>query len=60
MAGVTQRSGRATPLGDHDIYTILLIIATAFVVIATVCLLYQFGACYGLDSFLRGVPVLGE
>ena len=42
---------------ENDIYTLLLIIATVFVAIATVLLVYQFGTFYGFENLFHG-PVI--
>jgi hypothetical protein len=57
MAALMQRPGTANQ-AENDIYTILLIIATLFVVIATVVLAYQYGTYYGFESLIQGPPVI--
>ncbi|MFA5864042.1 MAG: hypothetical protein WC975_05065 [Phycisphaerae bacterium] len=54
MAAMMQRQGPA----EDDIYTILLIIAAVFLVIATVLLAYQFGSYYGFENLLHGPAVI--
>jgi hypothetical protein len=59
MAALMQRSGSSNQ-ADNDIYTILLIIATIFMVVATGVLAYQFGAFYGFENLIHGSPVIGS
>ena len=47
------------PLAENDIYTVLLVIAMVFVMIATVCLAYQFVTFYGLENLFRSSSSLG-
>jgi hypothetical protein len=55
MAALMQRPGANS---DNDIYTILLIIATLFIVIATVVVAYQFGTYYGFENLIHGPAVI--
>jgi hypothetical protein len=59
MAAIMQRPGM-TNQSENDIYTILLIIATLFIVLATGVLAYQFGTFYGFESLVHGPPVIGQ
>ena len=56
MAALMQRPGSAN--ADNDIYTILLIIATLFIVVATVLVAYQFGTYYGFENLIHGPAVI--
>jgi hypothetical protein len=47
-----QRPG-VDPAGN-DIYTLMLIVATVFVLIATIILAVKFGSYYGFENLFRG------
>jgi hypothetical protein len=51
-----QSSGNSP--AQNDIFTLLLIIATAFVVIATIVVAIQFGSYYGFENLLNGPSVI--
>jgi len=52
MAFEKKRQGSAGT-GENDIYTALLIIATVFMLIAVICVAYQFGNYYGFEYLFR-------
>ncbi len=54
---LSQRQPTSAP--ENDIYTVLLIVATVFVVIATICVFWQFSSYYGLENLFHGPPKLG-
>ena len=56
MLGKTVK--RAGSGEENDVYTALLGIATAFVVVAMVCVAYQFGSHYGFEYLFRSTPNL--
>ena len=58
MAALAQRPTSTGPV-ENDVYTVLLIIATIFVIIGTVCLAYQFHSYYGLENLFQGTAKLG-
>ena len=59
MAAMIGRTGQKAAGGeDNDIYTALLIIATVFVLIAIICVTYQFSSYYGLEYLFRSAPDL--
>jgi hypothetical protein len=43
---------------ENDIYTLLLIIATAFIVVATIVVAIQFGSYYGFENLFHGPSVI--
>jgi hypothetical protein len=51
---LAQRTNMSSSPADNDIYTVLLIIATVFLVTATIVLAYQFGTYYGFDAIFNG------
>ena len=60
MAAMAKRPPGAQPPAENDIYTVLLVIATGFIVGATICLIYQFSAYFGLENLFAGSSPLGE
>lgn len=52
-----QRPGMTSP-AENDIYTILLMIAAAFIIIATILLAYQFVTFYGVENLWQGPALL--
>ena len=60
MAALARRPVGATGPAENDIYTVLLIIATLFIVIATVMLGYQFIDFYGLEYRFVGQYLQGQ
>jgi len=60
MSALAQRPVGPAPPAENDVYTALLVIATVFVVAATVWLAYQFNDFYGFETFFQGVPVPGK
>jgi len=59
MAALLGRTGQGPAGGtNNDIYTVLLIIATVFVLIATVLVAYQFGSYYGFEYLFRSAPAM--
>lgn len=59
MAAIIGRTGqRAGGEEENDVYTALLIIATVFVLVAVICVAYQFSSYYGLEYLFRSVPNL--
>lgn len=54
MSALSQRPSQPAGQAENDVYTILLIIATIFIVIGTVCLAYQFHDFYGLENLFHG------
>jgi len=50
---LVQRPTGSSP-AENDIYTVLLVIATVFIVTATVILAAQFGSYYGFDAIFSG------
>jgi hypothetical protein len=45
---------------EIDVYTILLIIAAAFIIIATVIMAWKFGANYGFENLFQAPMVIKE
>jgi len=59
MAAIIGRTGqKATEDEDNDVYTALLVIATGFVLVAVICVAYQFGSYYGFEYLFRSAPDL--
>ena len=56
---LSQRPAGSGVRDGNEIYTVLVIIATGFVIIGTVCLAYQFHSYYGLDTLFQGAAQLG-
>jgi hypothetical protein len=50
--------GPGSAPAENDIFTLLLIIATAFVVIATIVVAVQFGSYYGFENLFHGPAVI--
>jgi hypothetical protein len=50
--------GPGSAPAENDIFTLLLIIATAFVVIATIVVALQFGSYYGFENLFHGPAVI--
>ncbi len=59
MALVTA-PGRQVASSEDDIYTVLIIIATAFLFVATIILTIQFQSFYGLETLFQSTSALGN
>ncbi len=46
--------GPGSAPAENDIYTLLLIVATVFIVIATIVVAVQFGSYYGFENLFHG------
>lgn len=44
---------------QNDIYTVLLVIGTAFLIVATIILAVQYHSYYGLGTLFSGAASLG-
>jgi hypothetical protein len=45
---------------QNDLYTVLLVIGTVFLIIATIVLAVQYHSYYGLGTLFSGTPSLGS
>lgn len=60
MAVVVPKPAGATAPAENNVYTALLVIATVFVITATICLAVQYHSFYGLETLFSGTPTVGN